>query len=235
MTTQDDVPPLDICGLPYPHDPARYCTRRSGHRPRHLHQTARSEQWVVKPRGVLYLVACAAPPAADLATPIRGAQELGWDVCVIVTPSVHRWATEDPDSGIDLDALAELTGYPVRHTYKLPSEPDLLPSPDALLVAPMTNNTVNKWAAGVSDTLALGLITEAIGLDRPIIALPHFNRAQAAHPAVNASVATLRGAGVNVLLGEGGFVPHEPRTSDRHAYPWLAALAALPTLPAERD
>jgi Flavoprotein len=36
-------------------------------------------------------------------------------------------------------------------------------SPDAIIVAPATFNTINKWAVGISDTLALGLLTEAIG------------------------------------------------------------------------
>ncbi|MEU8516354.1 flavoprotein [Kitasatospora sp. NPDC048722] len=176
----------------------------------------------------LYLIACAAPPARDLETPIRAAQAAGWDVCVILTPSAHRWATEDPGAGIDLAALADLTGHPIRHSYKLPSQPDVLPSPDAILAAPLTSNSLSKWAAGISDTLALGLLTEAIGLRIPITALPHFNAAQAAHPAVTRSVETLRGAGVTVLLGPGGFEPHPPRQSHLHAYPWPAAIAALP-------
>lgn len=36
-----------------------------------------------------------------------------------------------------------------------------VPPPDAFVVAPCTFNTLNKWAAGVSDTLVLGLLNEA--------------------------------------------------------------------------
>ncbi|MFF5809096.1 flavoprotein [Streptomyces sp. NPDC012746] len=178
----------------------------------------------------LYLVACAAPPARRLTTPIRAAQAAGWDVCLVLTPSAHRWATEDPGSGIDLDELRELTRHPIRYDYKLPSQDDVLPPPNALLVAPLSCNTLNKWAGGISDTLALGLITESIGLGLPIVALPHFNAAQAAHPAVKMSAATLREAGVNLLLGEGGFVPHPARQGNLDAYPWSVAIDALPAL-----
>ncbi|NDZ97171.1 flavoprotein, partial [Streptomyces sp. SID11726] len=87
--------------------------------------------------------------------PIRAAQKAGWDVCTILTPSAYRWASEDAEG--EVEALEALTGHPVRHQYKLPSQDDVLPAPDALLVAPLTANTVNKWAAGISDTLALGL------------------------------------------------------------------------------
>lgn len=176
----------------------------------------------------LYLIACAAPPVRRIATPIHTAQTAGWDVCLVLTPSAYRWATEDPQSGVHVDELRKLTGHPVRHSYKLPSQPDVLPDPDALLVAPLSCNTLNKWAGGISDTLALGLITEGIGLDLPIVALPHFNDAQGKHPAVARSVATLREAGVTMLLGDGGFVPHPPRHGNLDAYPWDAALAALP-------
>ncbi|MFF4647485.1 flavoprotein [Streptomyces sp. NPDC001389] len=176
----------------------------------------------------LYLISCAAPPARRLHIPIQAAQQAGWDVCAILSPSAYRWASEDAEG--EVEALEALTGHPVRHQYKLPSQADLLPEPDALLVAPLTSNTVNKWAAGISDTLALGLITEGIGLRLPIVALPHWNKAQDAHPAVAHSVATLRAAGVTVLLGDEGFVPHRPRHGNLDAYPWQAAIDALPTL-----
>ncbi|MDG5807875.1 flavoprotein [Streptomyces ossamyceticus] len=177
----------------------------------------------------LYLISCAAPPAQRLPIPIRAAKAAGWDVCVVLTPYAYRWATEDAPGTVE--ELEKLTGHPVRHNYKLPSQEDVLPDADAMMVAPLTTNTLNKWAAGISDTLALGLITEAIGLGKPIVALPHWNNAQDAHPAVSRSVATLREAGVKVLLGDGGFVPHRPRHGDLDAYPWQAALEALPDRP----
>ena len=69
-----------------------------------------------------------------------------------------------------------------------------------MLVAPATANTIAKWALGISDNLALGLITEAVGLRLPVAA-GALSDAQAAHPAFAGHVATLRAAGVTVLLG----------------------------------
>ena len=174
----------------------------------------------------LYLIACAAPPARRLTVPIHAAQAAGWDVCTILTPSAYRWLSEDAPG--EIEALEQSTGHPVRYQYKLPSQPDVLPAPDAMLVTPTTANTLNKWAAGISDTLALGLITEGIGLEIPTVALPHWNDAQQRHPAVARNVRELREAGVTVLLGEGGFTPHKPRHGDLDSYPWQAALDALP-------
>lgn len=171
---------------------------------------------------VLYLISCAAPPTRQVRTGIEKAQAAGWDVCLVTTPSARRWIDAE------VNELEQLTGHIVRSEYKLPEQADVLPAPDAILVAPATFNTLNKWAAGISDTLALGLVTEAIGLRLPIVALPYLNNAQAAHPALDRSVGFLRDCGVTVLLGEGGFVPHVPKHGKVDAYPWDAALDALP-------
>ena len=185
----------------------------------------------------LYVISSAAPPARRAAVGIRAAQARGWTVCLILTPAAHRWATEDTADGpgeISLDQLAELTGHMVRHQYKLPSQRDVLPPADALLAAPATLNTMTKWADGHADTLALGLLTEALGkTSLPIVALPYINNAQARHPALGRAVSTLRNAGVRVLLDDGqghgeGFTPHPPGHGNVEAYPWDLALDNLP-------
>jgi hypothetical protein len=151
-------------------------------------------------------------PARHLKVPIIPAKRHGWDVCLLLTLSAHRWLTEDAEGQIE--ALEELTGHPVRWQYKLPSLPEVLFPPDPILVAPLTNNTLAKWASAISDTLALGLITEGTGLGLKIVALPHFNDAQAAHPAIARHVDFLREAGVTVLLSDGSFTPHKPKQGD---------------------
>jgi phosphopantothenoylcysteine synthetase/decarboxylase len=174
-------------------------------------------------KGVLYHLICAAPPALDVTSFIRQAKNVGWDVCVITTPRAAGW--------VNLDALASLTGHPVRTDYKLPDQPDVLPPPNAIAVAPATFNTINKWAAGIADNLVLGLLTEAIGLHLPIAALPYINAAQADHPAFGASVDRLRTAGITVLLADtpsqDGYHPHPPGQGDRRTLPWQHLLDAL--------
>ncbi|KDN87387.1 flavoprotein [Kitasatospora cheerisanensis] len=133
----------------------------------------------------LYLIGCAAPPVCHIDVGVRAAQGAGWDVCLILTPSAHRWAEQDGPGS--LEELRRLTGHPVRHRFGLPSQSNGVPPPDAVLVAPLTANTLNKWSAGTCDTLALGVLTEGIGLRLPIVALPHFNTALAAHPPSDAA------------------------------------------------
>ncbi|WP_414635799.1 flavoprotein [Actinophytocola sp.] len=66
--------------------------------------------------------------------------------------------------------------------------PDVLPPADAMIVAPATCNTMAKWAAGISDTLPLGLLVEAVGKRLPIVCMPFSNRAQLSFPAIQAAM-----------------------------------------------
>jgi phosphopantothenoylcysteine synthetase/decarboxylase len=167
---------------------------------------------------VLYVITCATPAARDIGRLVSLAQERGWTVCVIATPLALRF--------IDITALERQTGYPVRSDYKQPGTEDVLPPATAMIVGGASFNTINKWALGIADTLALGLLTEAIGLRLPLVALPFLNTAQAAHPAFQRSVAELRAAGVTVLLGAEGYEPHAG-SKNLPNYPWHRAVEAL--------
>ncbi len=170
---------------------------------------------------VLYIIACAAPPARQITKLIEPAQRDGWDVCQLVTPSATRF--------IDADALEKLTGHPVRSSYKEPGAPDVLPSPDAIIVAPATVNTIDKWACGICDTLALGILVEAVGKKLPTVALPFTNYAHAAHPAFGESIEKLRSWGVQVLYSPDVYPLHAPGTGSQHLdiFPWHLTLEAL--------
>ncbi|MEV4947483.1 flavoprotein [Streptomyces sp. NPDC053755] len=173
----------------------------------------------------LYLFSSAAPPVFDIARVVEDAQADGWDVCLGLTPTAARWL------GPSLDGLAALTGHPVRWDYRLPGEPEVWPQPDAVLAAPLTFGTFNRWALGITDTYVVGVMAEGIGKRIPMVAMPCVNAAYVQHPQFERSVATLRGAGVTVLYGEDGFLPHHPGQGDPAAYPWRVALDAVRDLP----
>jgi phosphopantothenoylcysteine synthetase/decarboxylase len=162
------------------------------------------------PLPVLYIIACGGRPAGQLAHFVSFAQAEGWDVCVVMTPDGTKFVDSAP--------LARLTGHPVRVQYKHPDEPDVLPPPDAFVIAPATFNTINKLAAGISDTLALGLVNEGIGKGLPVIAVPWPNVDLACHPAFQRSVALLRKWGVTVLIDPAWL----PRVSvpEQARFPW---------------
>lgn len=141
---------------------------------------------------IVYIIGCGTPNVQQLYDLIPLLQSSGWGVCVILTPYATQF--------VDRQRLVQLTGHPVRSDYKRPGDPDVLPQADALVVYPATFNTINKWALGISDTLALGLLCEFTGLKLPILAIPVVRRGKLAeHPAFRRSLRMLERYGVHLF------------------------------------
>lgn len=162
----------------------------------------------------LYVVVCAAGIAGDVSKLITAAQERNWEVGAIATPAATN-------GFFDIDAVQTQTGRPVRAAGRSPADPRPFPPPDAVAVAPATFNTVNKWAAGIADTLALGTLCEACGLGVPVAVLPCVADALATHPAYRDSVRRLSGMGVRFGERYSG-MPQEDGT--RPEFGWERAL-----------
>ncbi|WP_328914901.1 MULTISPECIES: flavoprotein [unclassified Streptomyces] len=169
-------------------------------------------------RPFLYVVVCAAGVAGEVDRLITAAQGRGWDVGVVATPLALGF--------IDQAAVEARTGYPIRSAWRKPGDVRPLPPPDAIAVAPATFNTINKWAAGIADTLALGILCEAYGLGVPIAVLPAVNRAMAAHPAYADSLARLRAMGVRFPFAADE-VRGPDRAPERAGFRWEDALELL--------
>ncbi|KAB1949741.1 flavoprotein [Micromonospora sp. ALFpr18c] len=145
-------------------------------------------------RPVLYLVVCAAGPAEHIDELVDLLIADGWRVCLIVSPTAAPW--------LDRAALHDKTGYLVRVEWRMPGDPEPHPPADVVVAAPVTFNTMTKWALGINDTLALGVLNESLGAGLPIVAFPHVKAELAAHPAYAGHVAVLRAAGVVVAEGK---------------------------------
>lgn len=174
---------------------------------------------------VLYAIVTGATPAGGVGELVAQAQFDGWDVCVIASPNGSRF--------IDATALAAKTGHPVRSQYKEPGAPDALPPADAMIVAPITSNSMAKWAAGISDTLPLGMLVEAVGQGLPVVAVPFAKQELLRFPAIQEAMRKLSDWGV-VLVGDDG---HEQGTEELSPddVPWLAAWQALIAHPRHRS
>uniref|UniRef100_A0AAU2VB61 Flavoprotein n=1 Tax=Streptomyces sp. NBC_00003 TaxID=2903608 RepID=A0AAU2VB61_9ACTN len=175
---------------------------------------------------VLYLIACAAGPTQHVEKGVEQAQGRGWDVCLVLTPAAAEWWAARTSE------LEDLTGHPVRSRYKLPGEADALPKAAAMLVAPLSCTSLNKWGAGIADTLALGLVSEGVHMGVPVAAMPYFNQAQGAQPAVARSIRDLRAQGVRFLDGADGYASHPPKRGNPAGFPWNRALDAVATMAA---
>lgn len=171
---------------------------------------------------VLYVIVCAAGPAGEVCKLVELAQDRGWTVQIVATPSALAF--------IDVPKLEAQTGRMVRSEYRAPTDPKP-PRADAIIVAPATFNTINKWANGISDTYALGILAEAPGLGILTVVLPFVNAALAERRAFKNSVSILRSEGVRMLFGPGQFEPHDPGTGGERIanFPWMLAVEALPS------
>jgi phosphopantothenoylcysteine synthetase/decarboxylase len=111
----------------------------------------------------------------------------------------------------------------VRSEFRGPDEPEFDPRGDALLVAPATFNTINKCALGASDSLALGLMNEALGTrGLPMAVVPWVNTRLAGHPAYEPSLGRLQGAGTHIITP----ASNDPDGFDgalQQAVEWLAS------------
>jgi phosphopantothenoylcysteine synthetase/decarboxylase len=150
---------------------------------------------------VLYVIVCGSSSAFRAHELVTLAIEAGWTVCVIATPSGSKF--------INVPMMEEQTGYPVRSEYKRPAEPDLLPGANAVIAFPATFNTLNKWALGISDTLAVGILCEYTGYRAPIIAVPGVTTGSGldTHPAFQRSINQLRDYGVRVMYEPDRYPP----------------------------
>lgn len=137
------------------------------------------------------LVVCAAPLAERAGHLAEALMEAGWRVRVVATPTAREWVRAEHVEGV--------TGMAVVTSQRRFGEAKSWPEDAAAVVAPLTFNTLNKWALGVSDNYALGVLNESISLRRKTIAVPMIRPRFWEHPARARSIEVLSRAGVALL------------------------------------
>lgn len=169
---------------------------------------------------VLHAIVTGSPAAAYVGRLVTLATEGGWRACVIASPQGRRF--------VNVAALEAQTGFPVRSEYEDFGTPPVHPPADVLVAAPITCNSLAKWAAGISDTLALGLLVEAVAKGVPVVAMPFSNRPQLEFQPIREARMRLAEWGVDVVLGPGRYEPHDPGAGPEilEHYPWESAWEA---------
>lgn len=140
---------------------------------------------------MVYVIGTGAPPVRDWPALMRLLCDRGWEPYPALSEAATEWC--------DLEAVAEAADAAPRTARRGPGEPDPWPRADAVLAAPLTFNTINKWAGGTNDSLILGLLNELMGEGLPTIAAPCAKAVLRTHPAYTASVKRLQGSGVTFL------------------------------------
>lgn len=117
-----------------------------------------------------------------------------------------------------------LTAAATDWVNDLPSEAILAGRirPDAVICCPATFNTLNKWAAGINDSPALGVLNDAVGLGTPTLVVPMVAERLCRHPVWPTTRTFLKNAVVDILDPADGALSPQPReirsgTGDRIA------------------
>ncbi|MCX2729859.1 flavoprotein [Saccharopolyspora sp. NFXS83] len=167
---------------------------------------------------VLYLVGTAAPPVRQLPELAGVARSAGWAVCPVLS--------EASAERLDPAELESAAGRPPRIFPRKPGEPDPFPAADAVLVAPLSFNTLNLWAIGVNNTAVLGVLNELLCAEVPIVAATCAKPALRRHSAYAAHHAQLAAAGVR-FLPQDDIAHRDPDGTT--TFDLNALVAALPT------
>ena len=173
------------------------------------------------------VVVCGAPLAVRAPEIAARLAEAGWRVQVITTPSAGNW--------VDDAVLAEAADGAVRSEHPAVGTPRSRERPDAVVVAPITFNTVGKLACGIADTYAHSALAEAMGDRVPMLAVPMVNNRLWGNPAWSRNVGWLTQAGVRWLSIHDGTIgepkPVQSGTGDsvvkRFDPGWIAAQLPL--------
>jgi phosphopantothenoylcysteine synthetase/decarboxylase len=142
----------------------------------------------------LYLIVTGAGTARRAPGLFTRLADLGPRVVAIPTPNASRIV-----SSRELAlALPPESPHRVVESY---FDEAILPRPPfgLVLVAPCSFDSLNKLAGGIADNLALSVVAEAIGRRTPVIVAVSVNVPLWAHPKAQASAATLREWGVDVI------------------------------------
>lgn len=149
----------------------------------------------------LALVVCGAPLATRTPDLAEALLNTGWDVSVVATTAALAWLDEAKLHGI--------LGQPALTSYRAPDQPKAA-RPAVVVASPVTFNSVNKLATGISDTYAASLLCESLGAGTPIVAVPMVNDRLWRHPVWSLNVSRLAEAGVTFLDVRSGSSHLEP-------------------------
>lgn len=137
----------------------------------------------------LTLVVTGAPLAKQtraVATALRAA---GWHVNLTLSSASAAWTAAS-----DLAAA----GFGLRE------HGSGRPRPRVVVACPLTFNSANKLALGVSDEPHMGVLNDALGAGATIVAVPFVSDRLWGHPQWELSLQRLRDAGVDLLDPHGG-------------------------------
>lgn len=131
---------------------------------------------------------------------IRMLTKAGASVKTVVSPSVFEF--------IGLKTLETLSNNPVYSNQFAPKGStehiSLADWADLFVIAPITANTVSKFASGIADNLITSIFNAYLGSKKPVIIAPAMNTGMLNNPFVQKNIIALKNEGIKVVETEVG-------------------------------
>jgi len=142
----------------------------------------------------LTLVVTGAPLAKQTVALATALRDAGSDVNLTLSSASTAWVTPSELAGAGFGLREHGSGRP---------------RPKVVVVCPLTFNSANKLALGVSDEPHMGVLNDALGAGATIVAVPFVSDRLWGHPQWELSLRRLRDAGVDLLdpHGDGAVKP----------------------------
>lgn len=133
---------------------------------------------------------------------IRMFKRADYDVKVVMTPGSKNFVTALTLETLSCNRVYEGQFCPRDNTQHI----SLCAWADVFVVAPLSANTLSKFANGICDNLLSSVFCAYIGEKKPIILAPAMNCGMWENPFVQKNLETLKNAGCKILEPEYGFL-----------------------------
>ncbi len=133
---------------------------------------------------------------------IRMFKRADYDVKVVMTPGSKNFVTALTLETLSCNRVYEGQFCPRDNTQHI----SLCAWADVFVVAPLSANTLSKFANGICDNLLTSIFCAYLGEKKPIILVPAMNTGMWENPFVQKNLENLRNSGCEILEPECGFL-----------------------------
>lgn len=133
---------------------------------------------------------------------IRMFKKAGYNTKVVITPNAKNFITSLTLETLSCERVYEGQFDPRDNTEHI----SLCDWADIFVIAPLSANTLSKFALGICDNLLTSVFCAYMGTKKPIILAPAMNTGMWENPFVQKNLNSLKNAGCKILEPEYGFL-----------------------------
>ena len=133
---------------------------------------------------------------------IRMFKKANYNTKVVITPGAKNFVTPLTLETLSCERVYEGQFDPRDNTEHI----SLCNWADAFIIAPLSANTLSKFAAGICDNLLTSVFCAYLGTKKPVILAPAMNTGMWENPFIQKNLENLKNSGCKILEPECGFL-----------------------------